>query len=419
MFPIRDTRGRTIAFGGRVLGDDKPKYLNSPETPVFHKSAELYGLYEFKKSSQKFSQLLIVEGYMDVIALAQMGIRNAVATLGTATSSSHLSRLFRLVPEVVFCFDGDKAGRTAAWRALEATLAQMEDGRQAKFLFLPEGEDPDTLVRRIGQEKFNEELRLSTPLETFFFDKLSVDIDVTTMEGKARLSNLAKPHLKQLPHGVYGQLMQDRLAELLGISSDALNKLLDSPDDKGQTARSTSPATSEAPNSAAYDMPYGVPAYVPGTINSQNRQKPQRKQSSNGLSIYRRPASIKAIELLLRNPEIALSLEIDLAPMGSSGDESRKLLLSLIEIVQKDPTTKVFTLLGYCYGTTLGNQLTQLLKEEKITPTEGVEGEFRQIIDSIMSDVNKKLYQLKINNLLKSRFGRPEPELPSSAEEQE
>jgi len=419
MFPIRDTRGRTIAFGGRVLGDDKPKYLNSPETPVFHKSAELYGLYEFKKSSQKFSQLLIVEGYMDVIALAQMGIRNAVATLGTATSSSHLSRLFRLVPEVVFCFDGDKAGRTAAWRALEATLAQMEDGRQAKFLFLPEGEDPDTLVRRIGQEKFNEELRLSTPLETFFFDKLSVGIDVTTMEGKARLSNLAKPHLKQLPHGVYGQLMQDRLAELLGISSDALNKLLDSPDDKGQTARSNSLAPSEAPNNAAYGMPYGVPAYVPGTINSQNRQKPQSKQSSNGLSIYRRPAAVKAIELLLRNPEIALSLEIDLAPMGSSGDESRKLLLSLIEIVQKDPTTKVFTLLGYCYGTALGNQLTQLLKEEKITPTEGVEGEFRQIIDSIMSDVNKKLYQLKINNLLKSRFGRPEPELPSSAEEQE
>lgn len=428
MFPIRDTRGRTIAFGGRVLGDDKPKYLNSPETPVFHKGAELYGLYEFKKSSQKYSQLLIVEGYMDVIALAQMGIRNAVATLGTATSSSHLSRLFRLVPEVVFCFDGDKAGRTAAWRALEATLAQMEDGRQAKFLFLPEGEDPDTLVRRIGQEKFNEELANATPLETFFFDKLSVGIDVTTMEGKARLSKLAKPHLKQLPRGVYGQLMQDRLADLLGISSDALNKLLETPDEKEQTARTSSPAPSDAPsdstynsahgsaNDMPYDVPYDVPSYVPGTANPQSRQKPQTKPN-NGLSIYRRPAAVKAIELLLRNPEIALSLEIDLTPLSSSDDESRKLLLSLIEIVQKDPTTKVFTLLGYCYGTTLGNQLTQLLKEEKITPTEGVEGEFGQIIDSIMSDINKKLYRLKINDMLQSKFGNPAPEIPSSDEE--
>lgn len=435
MFPIRDTRGRTIAFGGRVLGDDKPKYLNSPETPVFHKGAELYGLYEFKKSSQKYSQLLIVEGYMDVIALAQMGIRNAVATLGTATSSSHLSRLFRLVPEVVFCFDGDKAGRTAAWRALEATLPQMEDGRQAKFLFLPEGEDPDTLVRRIGEEKFNDELSQSTPLETFFFDKLSVGIDVATMEGKARLSNLAKPHLKQLPHGVYGQLMQDRLADLLGISSDALNKLLETPEEKQQAARANSPTSAEAPNGsvhgsandmpydvprdAPYEVPHDVPSYVPGGNNSQSRQKPQIKPSNNGLSIYRRPAAIKAIELLLRNPEIALSLEVDLAPLASSDDESRKLLLSLIEIVQKDPTTKVFTLLGYCYGTTLGNQLTQLLKEEKITPTEGVEGEFRQIIDSIMSDISKKLYQLKINNMLQSKFGRPTPEPASSDEEQD
>lgn len=429
MFPIRDTRGRTIAFGGRVLGDDKPKYLNSPETPVFHKSAELYGLYEFKKSSQKYSQLLIVEGYMDVIALAQMGIRNAVATLGTATSSSHLSRLFRLVPEVVFCFDGDKAGRTAAWRALEATLPQMEDGRQAKFLFLPEGEDPDTLVRRIGQDKFNEELSQSTPLETFFFDKLSVGIDVATMEGKARLSNLAKPHLKQLPRGVYGQLMQDRLADLLGISSDALNKLLETPDEKPQTTRTNPPppdsayganynGSYDAPQDNSRDIPYDVPSYVPGTDNSQGRQKPPTKTTNNGLSIYRRPAAVKAIELLLRNPEIALSLEIDLTPLNNAEDESRKLLLSLIEIVQKDPTTKVFTLLGYCYGTTLGNQLTQLLKEEKITPTEGVEGEFRQIIDSIMSDINKKLYQLKISNMLQSKFGRPAAEPESSDEEQ-
>lgn len=403
MFPIRDTRGRTIAFGGRVLGDDKPKYLNSPETPVFHKGAELYGLYEVKKSSQKFSQLLIVEGYMDVIALAQMGIRNAVATLGTATSSNHLSRLFRMVPEVVFCFDGDKAGRTAAWRALEATLPQMEDGRQVKFLFLPEGEDPDTLVRKIGQDKFNEELANATPLETFFFDKLSVDIDVATIEGKARLSNLARPHLKQLPHGVYGQLMQDRLASLLGVSSDSLTKLLETQEEQEQPPQMSPP-------------PPDIPSYVPGNANPQGRPKPEVRRANNGLSNYRRPAAVKAIELLLRNPEIALALDIDLSPLRSAEDESRKLLLSLIEIVQKDPTTKIFTLLGYCYGTSLGSQLTQLLKEEKITPTEGVEGEFRQIIDSIMSDINKKLYQLQISDMLKSKFGRPAPESSNSDE---
>ena len=155
IFPIRDSRGRTIAFGGRVLGDDKPKYLNSPETTVFRKGAELYGLFEAKKANNKLKRILIVEGYMDVIALAQMGIRNSVATLGTATSDRHLTRLFRLVPEVVFCFDGDNAGRTAAWRALEASLSEMQDGRQVKFLFLPEGEDPDTLVRKIGEAAFN------------------------------------------------------------------------------------------------------------------------------------------------------------------------------------------------------------------------------------------------------------------------
>ncbi|MFK7865778.1 MAG: DNA primase [Pseudohongiellaceae bacterium] len=410
MFPIRDTRGRTIAFGGRVLGDDKPKYLNSPETPVFHKGSELYGLYEVKKSSHKFGQLLLVEGYMDVIALAQMGIKNAVATLGTATSSHHLNRLFKIVPEVVFCFDGDKAGRTAAWRALEATLPQMEDGRQVKFLFLPEGEDPDTLVRKIGQDKFNQELANATPLETFFFDKLAVGIDVATIEGKARLSNLAKPYLKQLPHGVYGQLMQDRLADLLGVSSASLSNLLDSPEEQEQQGQDLPP-------------PPDIPDYVPSSATAPRENRNSRSNLSatsdlsTGLRNYRRPAAVKAIELLLRNPEIALSLDTDLSPLKSAEDESRKLLLTLIEIVQKDPTTRVFTLLGYCYGTSLGNQLTQLLKEEKITPTEGVEGEFKQIVDSIVSDIKRKLYQLQIRDKLMSKFGdrsMPHDQIPDS-----
>ncbi|HBJ90634.1 MAG TPA: DNA primase, partial [Gammaproteobacteria bacterium] len=234
MFPIRDSRGRTIAFGGRVLGDDKPKYLNSPETPVFHKGAELYGLYESKKFGDKFSRLLLVEGYMDVIALAQMGIRNAVATLGTATSDRHLTRMFRAVSEVVFCFDGDAAGLNAAWRALETSLPLMEDGRRVRFLFLPEGDDPDTHVRKVGKDKFLEQVEQSVPLEQFFFDKLSEDLDIDSIEGKARLSNLAKPLIRQLPKGIYGQLMLDRLSDTLGVSSESLDQFMATAPDPAQ-----------------------------------------------------------------------------------------------------------------------------------------------------------------------------------------
>ncbi|MFT4861828.1 MAG: DNA primase [Pseudohongiellaceae bacterium] len=392
MFPIRDARGRTIAFGGRVLGDDKPKYLNSPETPVFHKGSELYGLYEAKKAGNKHTQLLVVEGYMDVIALAQAGICNAVATLGTATGAYHLQRLFRMVSEVVFCFDGDKAGRTAAWRALEASLPEMQDGRQVKFLFLPEGEDPDTLVRQIGADKFNQVIADATPLEAFFFDKLAVDIDVSSIEGKAKLSKLAQPLLKLLPHGVYGQLMKDKLAQLMGIGSEALEKLMEQPVEP-YTQDSLPPA------------PMDIPPYVPGPASSA--QRPGNRgggygKPDSGLARYRRPLSLKAIQLLLRNPEIALSLTCELEPLRSAEDESLKLLLTLIEIVKSDPTTKTFTLLGYCYGTSLGNQLTQFLKEEKITPAEGVEMEFQQIVDNILSDIIRKLEFLQLKDRMLS-----------------
>ena len=384
MFPIRDSRGRVIAFGGRVLGDEKPKYLNSPETPVFQKSSELYGLYESKKSGEKFSRLLLVEGYMDVIALAQMGIRNAVATLGTATSARHLTRMFRAVSEVVFCFDGDTAGRNAAWRALETSLPLIEDGRRVRFLFLPEGEDPDTRVRSIGTESFLREIEHATPLEQFFFDKLSEGLDIHSIEGKARLSNLAKPLIRLFPKGVYGQLMLDKLSETLGISSDALNQLLASvaPDNKSQPEPPRNTMTPRAP------------------ARSRKVRQPA------GLKTIRKSASLKAIELLLRNPEVALTLQADLEPLRHAEDESRKLLLTLIDKIRKDPTIETFHLLGYCYGTPLGGQLTQLLQAEKITPQEGLEAEFTQIIDNILSDINQKLQMLKLKDELKSRVSK-------------
>ena len=384
IFPIRDSRGRTIAFGGRVLNDEKPKYLNSPETAVFHKSSELYGLFEAKKSGEKFTKLLLVEGYMDVVALAQMGIRNAVATLGTATSSKHLIRMFRQVTEIIFCFDGDDAGGAAAWRALETTLPLMQDGRQVKFLFLPSGTDPDTHVRAVGKEKFELELESAKPLEDFFFEKLSEDLDMNSIEGKARLSNLSKKYIRQIPRGVYAQLMLDRLSQTLGVSSESLDLLLST----------NAPKQESSPP-------------IPPVPNTEWQSSKGRKTTNTNLSAYRKPASVKAIELLLRNPEIALSVNQNLEPLRTAEDEGRKLLLSLVEMVKKDPNTEVFTLLGYCYGTSLGSQLTQLLAAEKITPQEGVEKEFLQILDNILSDIAKKLELLQLKDELKSRVFEP------------
>jgi DNA primase len=221
VFPIRDTRGRVVGFGGRLLGDGKPKYLNSPETPVFHKGRELYGLYEARQADAHPKRLLVVEGYMDVVALAQFGIGNAVATLGTATTGEHLEKLYRATPELVFCFDGDRAGRDAAWKALNIALPLMRDGRQARFLFLPEGEDPDSLVRRIGAEALRADLARAQPLSEFLFEKLASQVDMQTLDGRARLGELAKPLLERLPGGMFRDMMSQALYERIGLQARA------------------------------------------------------------------------------------------------------------------------------------------------------------------------------------------------------
>jgi DNA primase len=219
MFPIRDQRGRVVGFGGRVLGDGKPKYLNSPETPAFHKGRELYGLYEARRAPGEIERLLVVEGYMDVIALAQHGIRHVVATLGTATTAEHLDRLFRTTPEVIFCFDGDRAGREAAWKALLVALPQLREGREARFLFLPEGEDPDTLVRKEGAEAFRRRLQEAQPLSDLLFGRLAAGLDTSSLDGRARLASKARPLIAQIPPGPFRELMARRLTELTGVGS--------------------------------------------------------------------------------------------------------------------------------------------------------------------------------------------------------
>jgi DNA primase len=242
MFPIRDGRGRVVGFGGRVLGDAKPKYLNSPETPVFHKGRELYGLYEAKRTPGTIERMLVVEGYMDVIALAQSGIRNAVATLGTATTTDHLERLFKTAPEIVFCFDGDRAGREAAWKALGTTLPHLREGREARFLFLPEGEDPDTLVRREGAPAFADRVRQAQPLSEFLYARLSVGLDLATLDGRARLASKAKPMLSQLPPGPFRELMQQRLTELTGVAAADAPRRLPTPAPRPTAVGTISPA---------------------------------------------------------------------------------------------------------------------------------------------------------------------------------
>ncbi len=388
IFPIRDNRGRVIGFGGRVLGDDKPKYLNSPETPVYHKGQELYGLYEARKSKSPLTRMLVVEGYMDVVALAQHGIHYAVATLGTATNTTHLNRLFRVVPEVIYCFDGDTAGRTAAWRGLQATLPVMQDGRKVRFLFLPDGEDPDTLVRKIGKEHFSKEIDQATNLEEFFFDHLGSQVDMGSMEGKARLAILAAPLLKQLPAGIFRQLMRKRLVELTGVDNETIDQLL-----VDKTTSYAAPAQDE-PVDDAYD-----------SIESGYRQAHAAKVAvPSGIRASKRPASVKAIELLLYCPDIALSLTQDLQPLHELKDTNTDLLLELIDLVNNNPTITTYAMLGHCYGTALGNQLTQLMKNEKITPAVGIKGEFTFLIDSIIANAAKLQYRERLIQQLKPRL---------------
>lgn len=216
MFPIRDKRGRVIAFGGRVLGDGTPKYLNSPESRLFHKGRELYGLFEARQQPGNLEQVLIVEGYMDVVALAEHDIRFAVACLGTATTSDHMHTLFRYTPRVVCCYDGDRAGRDAAWRALQNALPQLKDGVELNFVFLPDGEDPDTLVQKEGKAAFLQRVATATPLSQYFFEHLLQEFDPATDAGKSALSVKAAELIKQIPSEFYREALTDKLANLLG-----------------------------------------------------------------------------------------------------------------------------------------------------------------------------------------------------------
>jgi len=226
MFPIHDRRGRVIGFGGRALSDDGPKYLNSPETTLYHKGRELYGLYLARQRTSRLDHIIVVEGYMDVVALAQFGFKNVVATSGTATTGMQVELLFRSADTIVFCFDGDKAGRKAAWRALEETLPRLRDGLQARFLFLPDGEDPDSMVRKHGEKIFAEQIEHASSLSEFFFDHFTSEIDLGSLDGRAKFVEKAQPYIEMLPVGGFREMM---IGQMEKMSFHKLNRHIQSP----------------------------------------------------------------------------------------------------------------------------------------------------------------------------------------------
>ncbi|MBE0482430.1 MAG: DNA primase [Bacterioplanes sp.] len=361
MFPIRDTRGRVIAFGGRVFGDEKPKYLNSPETPIFQKGRELYGLYEARKIRQKLTRMMIVEGYMDVVALAEHGIHYATATLGTATSEHHIRRLFKMVPEVIFCFDGDNAGRNAAARAMETVLPLLEDGLQARFLFLPDGEDPDSLVQKEGKTAFEQRLDESTHLPEFLFDHVKQQVDIDTLDGKARFDQLAAPLINQLPHGMLRELMRKKLKEETGLDSHALAKL-EANHSKASESRSANNANDHS--EPAFQSAHLI-APVYDTADDVYQHDDESTHATNPLL---EPVQ-RALLAIVTQPALAASLTL---PSSDPETEYERLLLEVIRKLQHDPQINSIGLLIQWTASPYQAELRQLAEQgsqQRILPT--------------------------------------------------
>jgi DNA primase len=258
MFPIFNARGAVIGFGGRVIGEGEPKYLNSPETPLFEKGRELYGLLHARDAMRTAGHVLVVEGYMDVVALAQHGVGNSVATLGTATTPVHVSKLLRLAEEIVFCFDGDAAGRKAAWRALEVSLPLAPDHKPIRFLFLPEGEDPDTYVRKNGKEGWQRKLREAETLSQFLIAQLRAECDLGTAEGRSRLISIAKPHVQKVTAPALRLQLVNEVAQLARVAEGEIDRLLELPG-RARYARPAPPRLRySAPDSPEWSLLYSA-----------------------------------------------------------------------------------------------------------------------------------------------------------------
>lgn len=338
MFPIHDYRGRIIGFGGRILDQGEPKYLNSPETPLFQKGHELYGLYQAIKTNHKLDRVLIVEGYMDVIALFQHEITYAVATLGTATTQHHLQRLFRYTSEIVFCFDGDDAGRTAAWRALQVIFPLMNDTMQIRFLFLPDGEDPDSLVRKEGKASFEQRLQTASSLSTFFFQTLSKQSDMSTMEGRARFAAQALNHIKELPHGIFQGIVLDELSKRARVDLNELKAQVKQPGD----------VTIEAITSAT-------------TVTAVEQPK------------LKLPTPVRTVlTLLVQQPSLGHLIQNQLPATKLPGID---FLTQLLAVIQQKPDITTGQLLEYWRGQKEESFIAKLAQTEMMIPEAGIQNE--------------------------------------------
>ena len=359
MFPIRDKRGRVIGFGGRVLGDEKPKYLNSPETRVYHKGQELYGLYEAKQANKILDRLVVVEGYMDVVALAQHGVDYAVASLGTATTTEQLQTMFRTVKEVICCYDGDRAGRDAAWRAMENALPLIRDGFSLKFVFVPDGEDPDSLIREKGQQAFEKFLDEAMPLSKFLFEQLMNQVDMSSLEGRAGLVESFQPLLAKLPDSVLKDAIINDIANNFGTGSEQF-----------LTKFSKSVAK----------------------VNTIKKPKVNTKVTPVRL----------AIALLLEHPHIVNSLE-DISVLKPLTIPGVDLLTQLLSLCQQNPEIKTAQLLEYFRDTEQGKQLAKLMCWQHHIEAEAAQDVF---LDSIEKLLNNFVEQRTEYLLQKARTGQ-------------
>ncbi len=353
MFPIRDKRGRVIAFGGRVMGDERPKYLNSPESATYHKGNELYGLFQALQQNENPTSLVVVEGYMDVVALAQFGVDNVVASLGTATTGEQIQQMFRVTEQVICCYDGDRAGREAAWRAFENALPYLHDGRQLKFIFLPDGEDPDSFVRVHGKQGFEAYLQNALSLSDFLFDSLIAQVDLSSKEGKSKLAALAIPLINRIP----GEMLRVYLRNILGQKLGILD-------------------------------PAQLEAMLPSRVQSTQKTKAQTPQ-------IKRTTMRLLIALLLQNPELVKFVP-DISALKTLEEPGFELLLELVDVCRQKVGVSMGALLEHWRDKPNFRTLEILADWDHLVTPENIESTFIETLDFLYAKLVEKRIEVLI-----------------------
>jgi len=361
IFPIRDQRGRAIGFGGRVFDDSLPKYLNSPETPIFHKGRELYGLFQARHQLKDMERMYIVEGYMDVLALAQHGIRNVVASLGTAVTENHLERLYRVCPQIIFCFDGDSAGQKAAWRSMKIALPLLKEGRQIHFMFMPEGEDPDTYVQKHGHEKF-EDVNNYVPLSDYMIEKFKQETHLENREGMGQLVDGIVPLVGKLPAGALRELLVKDIARLADMNIDSLKNLIDQ---------------KQAP---------------------VKKTQAQHLVSTNQFNKEHSTLIANAVSFLLQNPELGMTIESD--ALNDIETQGVEFLRELLALVHKQPDISCAGILEHWRDSKYENRLKELsIKDNLLTEPEELKIKFLEITEKIAHDYQQQLRDKRVQNI--------------------